>query len=120
MYKIYVTLFFFLFTTLLSAQTQISIDSISAYIGKTVKICDTVTGTFKTNGNKTVTYLNFGGKYPNHTFTVVIFEGDYPKFDYPPVDHYANQNVCVTGEIGIYKERPQIVIHNQTQLQIAL
>ena len=58
--------------TFLSAQPQISLDSVSAYIGKTVKICDKVAGTYTTKlvpqkavGEKPVTNLNLGVDLPN-------------------------------------------------------
>ncbi len=105
-------------TTFLSAQTQISIDSVSAYIGKTVKVCDKVAGTFVTKGDKPVTYLNLAADYPNSKLTIVIFQRDLQHFSFVPSDHYKNMNVCVSGEIGVYKERPQIVIMSPTQIEI--
>ena len=105
-------------STLCSAQTQISIDSVSAYIGKTVKVCDKVAGTFVTKGDKPVTYLNLAADYPNSKLTIVIFQRDLQHFSFVPSDHYKNMNVCVSGEIGIYKERPQIVVMSPTQIEI--
>ena len=62
----YITLIVLLvFTNLINAQTQVSIDSVSAYIGKTVRVCDKVAGTFLTKSDKPVTHLNLGGEYPN-------------------------------------------------------
>jgi exonuclease VII large subunit len=109
-------------TTFLTAQTQISIDSVSAYIGKTVKVCDKVAGTFVTKlvppkavGEKPVTYLNLGADYPNTKLTIVIFQKDLINFPFTPSDHYKGMNVCVTGEIGIYKERYRINVRNIDQ-----
>lgn len=105
-------------TTFLSAQTQISIDSVSAYIGKTVKVCDKVAGTYVTKGDKPVTYLNLGDDYPNSKLTIVIFQKDLVNFPVKPSDHYKGMNVCVTGEVGIYKEKVQIIADKPEQIII--
>jgi hypothetical protein len=102
----------------ISAQEIIPIDSVSIYIGKTVTVCDTVAGTFVTKGEKPVTYLNLGADYPNTKLTIVIFQKDLQHFSFVPSDHYKNMNVCVSGEIGVYKERPQIVVMSPTQIEI--
>jgi hypothetical protein len=105
-------------TTFLSSQTVISIDSVSAYIGKTVKVCDKVAGTFVTKGDKPVTYLNLGADYPNTKLTIVIFQKDLINFPLTPTDHYKGQNVCVTGEIKQYKERLEIIANKSEQIEI--
>lgn len=105
-------------TTFLSAQTQISIDSVSAYIGKTVKVCDKVAGTFVTKGEKPVTYLNLGADFPNTKLTIVIFQKDLINFPITPSDHYKGMNVCVTGEIGTYKEKVQIIAKKPEQIEM--
>ncbi len=96
----------FLFSNILFSQTEILLDSASASIGKTVKVCDKVAGIFVTKlvppkavGEKPVTYLNLGADYPNTKLTIVIFQKDLPKFPFNPSDHYKGMNVCVTGEI---------------------
>lgn len=99
-------------------QTQISIDSVSAYIGKTVKVCDKVAGTFVTKGEKPVTYLNLGADFPNNKLTIVIFQKDLINFPLTPSDHYKGMNVCVTGEIGTYKEKVQIIANKPEQIEI--
>lgn len=104
-------------TTVLSAQTQISIDSVSAYIGKTVKVCDKVAGTFVAKGEKPVTYLNLGADYPNTKLTIAIFQKDLINFPITPSDHYKGMNVCITGEVGTYKEKLQIIAKKPEQIE---
>jgi hypothetical protein len=105
-------------STLLSAQTQISIDSVSAYVGKVVKVCDKVAGTFVTKGEKPVTYLNLGADYPNTKLTIVIFQKDLVNFPITPRDHYKGMDVCVTGEVGTYKDKVQIIAKKPEQIEI--
>ena len=112
---VFISIFISLHST---GQTQISIDSVSAYVGKVVKVCDKVAGTFVTKGEKPVTYLNLGADYPHTKLTIVIFQKDLPKFPFTPSDHYKGINVCVTGEIGTYKEKIQIIANKPEQIEI--
>jgi hypothetical protein len=107
-----------LFSNFLFSQTQIPIDSVSAYIGQHVKVCDKVADTFRPAGQSSITYLNFGGKYPDHKFTVVIFPKDLINFPFSPVEKYKNQNVCVEGMAAEYKGKPQIVAKFPEQILI--
>ncbi|MBK9257680.1 MAG: hypothetical protein IPM42_19650 [Saprospiraceae bacterium] len=118
MSKLFYFISFILFSNHISAQKEITIDSVSAYIGKTVKVCDKVAGTFVTKGEKPVTYLNLGADYPHTKLTIVIFQKDLPKFPFTPSDHYKGINVCVTGEIGTYKEKIQIIANKPEQIEI--
>ena len=99
-----------------TAQRQISIDSIAAYMGQNVTVCSRVYGTHVTKGEKPVTFINLGADYPTQKLTIVIFHKDAVNFTFVPSDHYKNQNVCVTGELSLYKERPQIIIRNEAQI----
>lgn len=97
------------------AQT-IPVDSVGNYIGKTVKICDKVYGTHVSKGEKKTTTLNLGADYPNQKLAVVIFEKDLPNFSYTPAVFLMNKNVCVTGKVMTYKEKPEIIISSPASL----
>ena len=97
------------------AQT-IPTDSVVNYIGKTVKVCDKVYGTHVSKGEKKVSSLNLGADFPNQKLTVVIFESDLTKFTYTPTVLLKDKNVCVTGKIMTYKEKPQIVLNDPANL----
>ena len=99
-----------------TAQLQISIDSIASQMGEQVAVCSRVYGIHGTKGVKPVTFLNLGADYPNQKLTIVIFHKDAVNFTFVPSDHYKNQNVCVNGELSLYKERPQIIIRNEAQI----
>ncbi|MGB4958225.1 MAG: hypothetical protein WBO36_02055 [Saprospiraceae bacterium] len=105
-------------SNLIIAQKQVSIDSVSAYIGKTVKVCDKVAGTFVTKSDKPLTYLDLGADFPNTKLTVVIFNKDLVKFTFSPSDHSKGMDVCVVGEISVYKERLQLIVNNPEQIEM--
>lgn len=101
-----------------SAQQKVSLDSLSLHIGQTVTICSKVFGTYITKGEKPVTFLNLGADYPKQKLTLVIFQKDLANFTFHPAEYYNLQQVCATGELKLYKERPQIIISRPEQVQI--
>ncbi len=92
------------------------------YDGKVVTVCGVVSSarylaesTGRANSHNP-TFLNFGGKFPNHDFTAVIFEDNREKFG-EPEKSCLNKNVCVTGKIRIFQEKPEIVLTEPGQLR---
>ncbi|MBK8516198.1 MAG: hypothetical protein IPL55_07880 [Saprospiraceae bacterium] len=118
MSKFCTTIFIILLSQFINAQKLVPIDSISTHIGQTIKVCDKVAGTFVTKSDKPLTYLNLGADYPKTKLTIVIFHKDLVNFPLTPSDHYKGQNVCVTGEVSLYKERLQMVILSPEQVNI--
>lgn len=94
------------------------VDSVFLHIGEDIKVCEKVSDAFQPKGENKMTYINFGGKYPDNTFTVVIFPADLANFPFIPADHYKNQMVCVTGIAAEYKGKPQIVAKFPDQIEI--
>ena len=56
-----------------------------------------------------------GGKYPDNTFTVVIFADDAAKFSYK-LSTLEDNDICVTGLVKDYKRKTQIVLSNEKQI----
>jgi hypothetical protein len=102
-------------TTKTVAQT-IPTDSVMNYIGKTVKVCDKVYGTHVSKGEKKVTSLNLGADFPHQKMSIVIFENALPKFSYKPEIFLKDKNVCVTGKVMTYKDKPQIIVNEPAEL----
>ncbi len=48
-------------------------------------------------------FINFGDRYPNHDFSIVIW-GEVEKKDLPPI----GQHLCVKGLVSEYNGKPQI------------
>ncbi len=110
--------FFFLISLQGIAQNKISIDSISVYIGKNVTVCSKVFSTHITKGEKPVTYLNLGAAFPDQKLTLVIFQKERPNFPTAPEEYYNLQEVCVTGNLNLYKDKPQIIIKSPNEIVI--
>lgn len=109
-----------LFTHFLLSQALVPLDSISNHIGATIKVCDKVMDTFMTKGERKIAYLNFGGRYPDHKFTVVMFMSKLPESKNDPVVYYKDKNICVIGELTLYKDKPQIVLKAWEQIELKI
>lgn len=104
-----------------SAQSISPKDAVR-YDGKVVTVCGVVSSArylAESTGRASShnpTFLNFGGKFPNHDFTAVIFEDNREKFG-EPEKSCLNKNVCVTGKVQIYREKPEVVLTEPEQLK---
>lgn len=66
---------------------------------------------------KGTTFINFGARYPNHTFTGVVFAGDAQKVG--DLSALADQTVTLTGRIELSNDgKPQIIIKSLDQIVI--
>jgi DNA/RNA endonuclease YhcR with UshA esterase domain len=62
------------------------------------------------------TFIDMGGRYPSNIFTAVIFKDDASKFS--NVDSLDGKTVDVTGVIGLYKDRPEIILNDPAQIKV--
>jgi DNA/RNA endonuclease YhcR with UshA esterase domain len=84
------------------------------HVGENVTVVGTVTGIGHSSRSNT-TFINFGGRFPNHKFTAVIFRSSADRFE--NVDDLDGKRVAVTGKIKMYRGKPEIVLSNATQLR---
>ena len=102
----------------ISFSQTVPLVSVTNYEGKTITVCSKVQSAYVTKGDKKTTYINFGNPYPNSTFTVVIFEGDLANFKNTPSEYLKDKNVCITGKVKIYKDKPQTIVSSEEQIEI--
>lgn len=102
----------------ISFSQTVPLESVTSYVGKTITVCSKVQSTFVAKGEKKTTYLSFGQAFPNATFTAVIFEGDLANFKYTPSEYLKDKQVCLTGKITIYKDKPQMIISSEGQIKL--
>jgi hypothetical protein len=108
-------LLFLTFSTFTFSQEEATLENIASFEGKTVTLCETITGTYQTKTESKVTYLNFGKSFPNNSFTVVIFKKDLENFSYDPMT-LKGKKICVTGKVGFYKDKPQIIVSKESEI----
>jgi len=114
--------FFFLILSTLPclltcSQTQIKLDEVKDHIGDSVTVCGKVySARFVSDATNQPTFLNLGAAYPNQLLTVVIWGDVRKQFKVYPEDTFIQKEVCITGKIELYKDKPQIVIKQNTQI----
>ena len=86
----------------LSTSGQISVYEADAHIGESTIVCGEVSQISQTSK---ATYINFGGIYPKHKFSAVIWSNNI-------MPTSEGSNICITGLIESYKGVPQIVIRS--------
>lgn len=90
----------------------------SARVGESATVCDFVASATHLRSGRRPTFLNLGRPFPEHDLTVVIWGADRARFDAPPEDEYRNAWICVTGEITVYRGRPQILVRQPAAIRI--
>ena len=107
----------FLAIALVGAQASagtIADKDVLRHVGQFVTVEGVVTGTHvSTRGTA---FLDFGPRYPNQDFTVVVFARSAAALG--DVGTYYGRRVDVTGNIELYRGRPEIVIHSASQLRV--
>jgi len=117
MKKILIAIASLFFVSAVQAQKEISIDSLSQHVGDSVTVCTKIYGGIYLDRSKGApTLLNAGGAYPNAPLTILIWGDAREKFKNPPEVFYKDKDVCITGKIILYKEKPEIVVYAETQI----
>ena len=90
------------------------------YLGTLRTVCGKVQSTYiYSNTASQRIYLNMGREYPNHTFTGLIwYSSNKDNFDGRPDKKYKKKNICISGVISTFNEKPQIQIDFQNQIEI--
>ena len=89
------------------------------YIGKETCVCGKVVSTkYVENGKSNPTYINLDKKYPEQTFTIMIFGQDRENFSYKPEEYLQGKTNCIKGKIGEFKGTPQIIANKENQVEI--
>jgi hypothetical protein len=118
--RLFVLLLFVFSIGLVSqAQVTIKLADVSNHIGDSVKVCGKVGGIrYMETAKDQPTLINMGAAYPNQLLTVVIFSEARKEFEKAPEELFNYKDICITGKIELYKDKPQIVVKHTAQIQI--
>ena len=95
----------------------ISPQEAARHIGQTATVCGVVASArYASRSRSQPTFLNLGEPYPHQVFTVVIWGDDRSKFGEPEVT-YAGKQVCATGEVRLYRGKPEMILSDPGQLR---
>ena len=97
------------------AAEMIKPEEAPAHVGQIVTVEGTISDVHHAKSGR-ATFLNMGGRYPNNVFTAVIFADDASKF--PDVDSLIGKTVGISGSIGVYKGRPEIILNDAAQIKV--
>jgi DNA/RNA endonuclease YhcR with UshA esterase domain len=101
-------------TEVIQAETvEIADSDASKHIGDVVTVRGIVGNVYTSRAGNT--FVNFGRPYPNQTFTAVIFRKNALLF--PNVHSLEGSEVFVTGEVRLYKGKPEIILETSSQLR---
>jgi hypothetical protein len=63
-------------------------------------------------------FLNMGAPFPNHTFSGVIAKPTVEKLGKDYIMSLEGKHLRITGDITIYKDKPEILIHDKSQIEV--
>jgi hypothetical protein len=114
----------FLLSVLLMASghlfaQQIKPEEAKNHIGDSLTVCGTIDGgKFLENANRQPTLLDMGGSYPNQALTLLIWGDNRSHFSYKPEESLKGKEVCVTGRIILYRDKPEIILSSEDQIKV--
>lgn len=83
------------------------------HVGERSTVVGTVAQVSRSRGG--TTFINFGGRYPNHIFYAVILKKYADRF--PDISSIQGRQVAISGEVQLYKGKPQIILFSTSQLE---
>jgi len=81
-------------------------------VGKTVTVKGKVDGQKSSKSGNT--YLNFGGKFPNHVFSCLLRAKNFTD----PIPTFEGKVVEVTGMVTLYEGKPQIELTSLSAIRV--
>lgn len=88
----------------------------SKHVGEKTTVCGVVASAkYAAQSGGRPTFLDFGKPYPDAIFTALILGTDRPKFG-TPEKTVPGKQVCVSGEIKLYRGKPEILLTDPKQL----
>ena len=118
MKKIFISLFFVVTFFTVTAQT-FTAEQAAKKVGDSIKVCDKVYGGrfFETSAGSP-TLLNMGAAYPASPLTIMIPGEVRITMGYAPEQQLKDKNVCVMGKVILFKEKPEIIVYNISQIVV--
>jgi len=94
------------------APVVVSPAEVSGQVGKTVTVKGKVDGQKSSKAGNT--YLNFGGKFPNHVFSCLLRAKNFTD----PIPVYEGKIIEVTGTVSLYEGKPQIELTSLSAIRV--
>ena len=100
---------------------EVSLAEASQYVGERRTVCGTVANAeyFPLNRAEP-TYLKLTAPDSPAGFKAVIWGTARKNFASAPEREYQGKQICVTGEIALYEEKPLIIVSRPKQIEVTL
>ena len=95
------------------AQDTITTSQAKDFVGE-FKYVKGFVAEISTASKSGITYLNFENKFPDNIFSAVIFKDFKDVFDLAALNKC--KNIVIYGKIELYKDKPQIVLKEASQI----
>ena len=117
--KKFITILLFTFSYyFISAQT-FSAEQAAKKVGDSIKVCDKIYGgRFFETSIGSPTLLNMGAAYPASPITIMIPGKVRIKMGGAPEQQLKDKNVCVVGRVILFKEKPEIIVYEISQISL--
>ena len=88
------------------------------YVGRMATVCGVVASAkYAESTHRQPTFLNLDKAYPNQVFTALIWGSNRAAFSYAP-ESLMGRKICVTGQVELYKGKPEIIVSGPEQIQV--
>jgi hypothetical protein len=89
------------------------------HVGDSVKVCGKIFGgRFLETSNGAPTLLNMGAAYPKNPFTIWVAGTVRAKMGTALEITLKDKDVCVTGVVTLYKEKPEMKVFDSAQIEV--
>lgn len=84
------------------------------YLGQTITVKGTIVDT---NNIGQICFLNYDPDWQDK-FYIALFKEAFDLLPDPPEQHYLNMTLLVTGKVTLHRDRPQIEVHDVSQIEV--
>lgn len=97
----------------IDTQKILSPEKVKDHIGKIVIVIGVVSDV---HVSEKVAYFNFGNKFPKNDFSGIVFKDKFSEFD--DLENFKDKLVEITGNVSVYRNKPQIILNSSDQIKI--
>ncbi len=84
------------------------------YLEQTITVKGTIVDT---NNIGQICFLNYDPDWQDK-FYIAMFKEAFDLLPDPPEEHYLNRTLLVTGKVTLHRDRPQIGVHDLSQIEV--
>ena len=119
MKQLYIAIISCFIFSIANGQRTIKLEDVNKHVGDSVKVCGKVYGIkYLQQAKNSPTFLNLGAAFPNQQLTIVIWENTRKKMTKSPEEMFSDKNICVSGKVELFKDKPQIVLRDVAEITI--